>query len=263
MQKHFIFLLLLLSLSAILAQKTDSIPPSATTGKGGKSTDSIMVAKTDTVVKKLKKPFRFRRNEFHFILQTTFLANAASSAKDSIPLFTIGSGSTTLGAGYNFNVSPKFAIHLQPGVTYYKLSYRQLAAKNFPTRIDTFQTEKHRMTYAEFPIGLIYTFKRNEKKERQFFAELGGFAGIQFKSLYKITYTETFTDGNIHNMTQKIQFIPNANPIRYGLYGRVGKGLLSVYGSYRLSNVFLTQIGQISYPITNIPRLEIGFSMVL
>ncbi len=260
MQKHLIFLLLFLSFVAIFAQKTDSIP---TAGKGGKSTDSTLVVKVDTAIKKLKKPFRFRRNEFHFILQTTFLANAASSAKDSIPLFTIGSGSTTFGAGYNFNVSPKFAVHLQPGLNYYKLSYRQLPAKNFPSYIDTFQTEKHRFTYAEFPVGVIYTLKRNEKKERQTFVELGGYVGFRWKAIYKINYTQTFADGYTHNITQKIQTIPHSNPIRYGIYGRVGKGLFSIYGSYRLSNVFLTKVGTTEYPVRNIPRLEVGIGMVL
>lgn len=244
----------------IFAQKTDSIPVSSKSGKGGISTDSAAVSKVDTAVKKLRKPFRFRRNEFHFILQTTFLANASQSSKDSVPLFTIGSGSTTLGAGYNFNVSPKFAIHLQPGINYYKLSYRQLAAKNFPSRIDTFQSEKHRMTYAEMPIGLIYTFKRNEKKERQTFVEVGGYAGFNFRKIYKINYTTTLADGLSHGITQKTDFLSNVNPIRYGLYTRLGKGLLSVYGSYRLSNVFLSSS---NFTAPNIPRLEIGFSMVL
>lgn len=260
MKKYLIYIIFLFSFVGIFAQKTDSIPLSTKSGKGGKTADSTLVAKTDTAIKKLKKPFRFRRNEFHFILQTTFLANAATAAKDSVPLFTIGSGSTTLGAGYNFNVSPKFAIHLQPGINYYKLSYRQLAAKNYPSYVDTFQTEKQRFTYLEMPLGLIYTFKRNEKKERQTFVELGGYAGFMWKSIYKIDYAKVLADGYNHNISQKIQTIPNANPLRYGMYARVGKGLLSVYGSYRLSNVFFEQTG---YAMPNIPRLEVGFSMVL
>lgn len=265
MKKYFIFLLLLLPAMVILAQKVDTVPLSTKKPADLTAADSLKRLATDTInPKKLRKPFRFKRNEFHFLIQTTILANASASAADSIPLYTVGSGTTTMAAGYNFNLSPKFAVHFQPGISYYKLSYRQIEAKNFPTSIDTFKSEKHRFNYLTVPLGLTYTIKRNEQKERKTYVELGGFVGYQFRSLYKVTYTETLADGYDHSISHRIQTVPYANRFRYGIYTRVGQGFFSLYASYRLSNVFLTKDSNDNiYPVRHIPRLEVGLGIAL
>lgn len=272
-----IVLLFLLSLTAILqaqpAKKAGGTPVQRDSASIADSIKRVGMVKKDSLKKDslIKKPlFNLKRNEFNFILQRSFIAGAGGI--DSTSISTLGSGTTTFGLGYAFNISKKFALQLQPQLSFFRLSYNQVEGKVFPTVKNTaLSKEKHRITYAELPISVQYTLKRDEKKNKATYAELGGYVGLQIGSLYKIAYEETDSIYNIsHNIVKKESGIPYTNPLRYGVYGRVGQGFLSLFVNYRISSVFTNTRkvsngsgGVIDKYNSRIPALEFGISFVL
>lgn len=253
--------------TAIAAAKQD------TSKIGSIKQDSI---KTDSTKKK-KSKFRLKRSELNFVIIRSFIA--ASGLNDSTPIVSIGSGGLFLGAGYNFNLNDRLALHLQPGLNFYKLRYKKVDAASFPAYADTASQptltyKRQLMTYVELPVGIVYTFKRDEKKSRVSYLEVGVFAGINISNTFKVKYSvsDNTTAAGSHNEIRKARSIPYANPLRYGAYARVGRGFVSLYAGYRFSAIFnesryiypIPYVGQ-KTALTN-PKLiglEIGLGIVL
>lgn len=275
--KSIPFILLLLLPLSLLAQKTGKDSLSAK--KGAVLKDNVVKDTTQTVVSDSAAPkkykFRLRRGELNFILNRSFVVSSTMS--DSISIANIGSGSTFLGAGYNFNINDKFAIHLHPGLNFYKIRYRNTAGTSFPQYLDTVAKpsltyKRQLMTFVEVPIGVVYTFKRDEKKSRVTYVEAGFFGGFNLSNTFKLKYTQTdLSTGVQHNEIKKIRGINYVTPVRYGSYVRLGRGFVSLYASYRFTPVFVQTRNEFdlstqSYQEKTNPKLnglELGIGIVL
>lgn len=267
--KHIFFFLLVFVFSLGIAQK-----------KGLNDTlqsvknDSLKPVSQNDSVKKNKYKFRLKRGELNFIVNRTFIP--ASGLNDTTPIISIGSGGLFLGAGYNFNINTKVALHLQPGLNFFKIRYRKTDGASFPQYSDTTSNptlsyKRQLMTYVEVPVGVVYTFKRDEKKSRVTYVEGGAFGGFNIANTFRVKYSvaDNLTANGTHNEIKKIKDIPYVNPIRYGVYARVGRGFLSLYAAYRFSNVFYVNRRLIENQtiklVTNpkLTGLEIGLGIVL
>lgn len=274
--KHLLLAFLFLPLS-LLAQKTgrDSVAAKKSpVVKDQLPADSAKVAVADSAAPK-KYKFRLRRGELNFILNRSFVVSSTMS--DSISIANIGSGSTFLGAGYNFNLNDKFAIHLHPGLNFYKIRYRNTAGTSFPQYLDTVAKpsltyKRQLMTFVEVPIGVVYTFKRDEKKSRVTYVEAGVFGGFNLSNTFKLKYTQTdLSTGTEHTEIKKIRGINYVNPVRYGSYVRLGRGFVSLYASYRFTPVFVQTRNEFNlstqgYQEKTNPKLnglELGIGIVL
>ncbi len=231
---------------------------------------SETAAKDSISPRKEKNPLK--RGEVNFIINRAF--SGASSMSDSVPISGVNSGSLFVGVGYNFNLNNKFALHIQPGINFFKIRYKNTTNAAFPAYNDTTATlsyKRQMLTYAEVPIGVVYTFKRDEKKSKVTYVEAGVFGGIQVAERLRLKYRvpDNYSLLGNHTEIKKIRNMGYMNPFRYGVYARVGQGFLSFYAAFRLSNVFFNHRRQITdgliqlYPNPKLFGLEFGFGIVL
>lgn len=279
------WMIVVLSCWALPSLAQENPPPrkdSVVNKKGGGgfvANDSLLPKKpkpSDAMTDSLPVPVKkahFQRGEFNFIINRAFAG--ASTMSDSVAISSINSGSLFIGTGYNFNLSKKVALHLQPGLNFFKIRYKNNTNKAFPVYSDTTASVSYKrqlITYAEVPFGIVYTFKRDEKKSRVSYAELGVFGGIEVSERLRVKYEtpDNYSSAGSHNEVKKIRNIGYVNPFRYGVYARVGQGFLSFYTAFRMSNVFFNNRkefldigGALFTPNPKLFGLELGFGIVL
>jgi len=181
---------------------------------------------------------------------------------DQAPVNGSLSGSLFIGVGFKFNLAKNvLGLRVSPGVNWYKLNYVQEDEKIFPT--DTiFDTEKHRFTYLELPIGFYINFSQDEDGDPKLFAEAGGFLGYKVEGIYKRKF-----DFNGRTSKLKRSDVTDLEDWRYGLYARLGYKRWAIYYSYLLSDVFKAfptensthAVSDLTLP----PPMEVGISFFL
>ncbi|MBX7242498.1 MAG: hypothetical protein K1X92_12170 [Bacteroidia bacterium] len=279
-----ILILVLLSLGFYneAAAQVNPIPKDSVSkkkGSGGIVNDSTLKATNPVTppadtLPVVRKKNRFKRGEFNFIINRAFAG--ASNMSDSVPISSINSGSLFIGGGYNFNINEKFALTVQPGLNFFKIRYKNNSNSEFPVYADTTASisyKRQMITYAEVPVGVVYTFKRDEKKSRVTYAELGVFGGVEVAERFRVKYRtpDNYSLLGTHTEIKKIRNMGYMNPARYGVYARVGQGFLSFYTAFRFSNVFFNNRREIDpdtgikqlYPNPKLFGLELGFGVVL
>lgn len=153
---------------------------------------------------------------------------------DTAILSSPASGSLFIGSGIRIPVIKKLLhLHLQPGFSWTRLVYEQQLSKRFPNS-SIFDKEKHSLFYGEFPIGLQLTFPRQRTAKTAYMIEGGGYAGYLISGSY-ITLSENALGQQVR---QRIRQLRDTDPLRYGVYGRIGYGKLIVQVNYRLSPFF-------------------------
>lgn len=242
MKYYYLTIFLLFFAFASFAQKTDS-----TFVK--KDSANLAVNKPIKVGKK-----RIKRMEFNFVINRSFLIG--NNANDTLaPINSFSSGNTLLAAAYNFNVNSKWALHIQTGVSAYKLNFSPSPKKTFPDTLHDYNKQILRFIGAQFPIGVVYTLKRGKTKDstRIFYVETGAILGFNLPPTYKLKYSLSKYKESL--------YLSNWNPVQVGLYGRLGWKYLAFYGSYRLTNIFTSGGARLDIPKP--PRFEAGISIVL
>ncbi|MEM9936684.1 MAG: outer membrane beta-barrel protein [Bacteroidota bacterium] len=202
---------------------------------------------------------------FNLIFNRTFQISPTSEESPEAPINSLTSGNYFLGASFktNFNHG-SFGFRFQPGIAWQQLTYEQLDAKTFPTApVDSISLdlERHRMTYLEIPIGIFVNITKDEDGDPLFHIEGGAYAGYLLNSAYKTKYQNKLGQ-EVKNVVREV---PDLEDLRYGLYGRVGYKWLSLYYSYRLSDLFkeFPSRGSTANPIPGIPRMEFGILFIL
>ena len=123
------------------------------------------------------------------------------------------------------------------------------ATKVLPGTIDRTQLVNN---YVEAPLEIRYD-TTPEDIARSFNACLGVRVGVLYDSFMKIDYRE-----NGENRTNKDKQFHGMNPIRYGVYGRIGIGGFSLFSYYNLSPMFQTDKGPVN---TSMNSVTIGISI--
>lgn len=91
--------------------------------------------------------------------------------------------------------------------------------------------------YLEMPIEFRYDTRPNDIA-RSFSVAIGGRVGVLTNSMMKIKYTD---DGENFKLKDKKSY--GLNPIRYGVYTRIGIGGFNWFAFYNLSEMFETDKG--------------------
>lgn len=198
--------------------------------------DSEIPPDTETEKKAEDKraSFAVRFNEkFDLVFARTFLFS--SQMPDSVPVNSSRSGSTILGFGFNFTLNRRISIELQPGFNFHKLFFQQKDSKTFPTDSSAVE-EKLRMVAFELPIGVRYTFARDNKNldEKIASVEFGGFIGYTIGSSYKFSLKDQ--SGKAYFAKQRS--VDGINSIRYGVYTSLVYKWFGIQWRYRLSDYF-------------------------
>lgn len=237
MKNLLIFLLLgLLGLSSLMAQETqnDSIAPM-----------------------QLEEP-----NRFDFIIQRSLLLGSA----DSMAVLKNSSGSWFLGLGFKLPIAHnRLGVRVQPGINWLKFNHAQNdTSKSFPNSRNDYSVQRHRLAYVELPVGVYYNITLDEERNPKAFVEAGGFVGYGFDFVLKTKETTLRDQG----VTTKTNNLPDVEPLRYGLYGRVGYRWLALHVSYRLTDVFEPFVTDIDGTVTTtpypiFPSVQFGVTVLL
>lgn len=105
------------------------------------------------------------------------------------------------------------------------------ASKVFPQSKEIKKSKLY-TNYVDFPLEVRFNSKRKNRK-KGFFVALGGKIGVLFNSHTKVIYRE---DSQRKKTKVKEKF--GLNPIRYGVYGKIGVGRLGLFYSHTLSTLF-------------------------
>jgi hypothetical protein len=106
--------------------------------------------------------------------------------------------------------------------------------------------------YVEIPIEFRFDTKP-EDIGRSFNVALGGRIGILYDAFTKVKYNDL---GEVVKVKNKLNH--GMNQIRYGVYGRVGIGSVSLFGFYNLSEMFETNKGPLG---TTMNSYTVGISV--
>jgi hypothetical protein len=110
--------------------------------------------------------------------------------------------------------------------------------------------------YFEIPVELAYRTKPDDPA-RSFKIAFGGRVGYLFDSFTKVKYKEG-SETKKYKDKQDFQL----NKLRYGVYGKLGVGNISLFGYYNLSPLFETDKGPIQDGVTSeINTVTIGISL--
>lgn len=191
---------------------------------------------------------------------------------DSVPYVTPRSGAFTLGISYGFPMGKLMEFKIEPRATWHKIYIRPTEEKNYPTRgtDSALVFEKQRAFYLEMPLGLRFKLARNAVKKYQVLIEAGFSAGINLGGSSKVR-REIDRDANGEfdgRMTTKLTQQPDLNFLRYGPYARLGLRYVSIYGFYRMTDIFESDKTYNPTPTTtkaypSFPKLEVGISITI
>jgi hypothetical protein len=184
------------------------------------------------------------------------------------------SGAYSLGVGYGIPIGKVLEIKLEPRALWHKFYFTNVQTdKWFPTSDSSARMvyEKQRYSYVEVPIALKFKLARNIVAKYQMLIETGFSFGYQIGSTYKhrrADYINANGDPAGAKITTKVNHVHDLNRFRYGPYVRLGTKLVSVYGFYRMSEIFrdgatmkLDDGSSRALPL--FPKLEIGLSLTI
>ncbi len=184
------------------------------------------------------------------------------------------SGAYSFGIGYGLPVGKALLLKFEPRITWFKLYYQSGQEDKWLPSADTSATlisEKQRVSYLEVPVSLKFKLARNLVDRYKLLLEAGFNFGWKLGSTSKVRrYSDVDSVGTFigPKITTKVNAIEDLSMFRFGPYARLGTNWLSVYGFYRMSEVFRTYRKfslpdgtSRAYPIY--PRLEIGVSIAL
>lgn len=86
--------------------------------------------------------------------------------------------------------------------------------------------------YIDLPVELRFSTNPDDPA-RSFKASVGGRIGYLYDSFSKVKYRE---DGEVKRIKDKQNY--NLNPIRYGVFAKIGVGNFSLFGYYNISPLF-------------------------
>lgn len=202
-----------------------------------------------------------------FIFSRTFLVESP----EGVSLNQGRSGTYSIGVGYGIPLGKALEIKLEPRLTWQKLVFTDsdTTGKYFPSAVGgtNYVFEKLRMSYVEVPLGLKLKLARNIEDKYKFLVEAGFSFGFNIGSTAKSRFdTDSNSDGTIDGQTSiKMTNIPEVAELRYGPFGRIGTNWISIYGFYRMTNIFNegqlfpSTTGLRAYP--QFSNLEIGLSI--
>lgn len=186
------------------------------------------------------------------------------------------SGTWFVGLGFKIPViKNKAGFRLTPGLAFTKLNHDEINSGNdFPGLKDSTKDyffQKHRLAYAQVPLGVYVNFTTDEKGRPQIFGELGGYVGYRIGGVlrYGENKVRIDADGEAQNqqVRTKITNIPDMELLQYGFYGRVGYKNVAFNVNYRDPRLFKlqrtndlgTEVG--TNPV--FPQIEMGITLLL
>lgn len=206
---------------------------------------------------------------FDFVLTRSVLLGRVQGT----PYETARSGAFSFGVGYGIPFGKSLELKFEPRVTWHKLYFEPTPGKWFPSADSSVSLifEKQRVSYAELPVSFKFKLARNLVDRYKLLIEAGFVFGRRIGSVYKQRYSYPAVDSiglPAQTVTVKTTRIPDLSLYRFGPFLRFGTNWLSVYGFYRMTEVFDTKETFLepdgntrAYPA--FPKIEVGVTFAL
>lgn len=218
----------------------------------------------DTVLRKreIRNAWRERirpTERFDFIFNRGFLLRESGTEATS----TSGSGQYFLGLSFNYFLTRRVVVKVQPGVSVLRFLYTDSLEKPPIRAQDKLQRIRLGADYLQASFGAGFVIYRDTVKKRVVSMAEGGMSVG-----YKIGETKSYEIQQDPNSTATSSLnVPDGGPVlpfQLGVYARLTYRFVGVWAFYRLANFFPPNVLQSdgrNYP--RFSRLEIGFSLVL
>jgi hypothetical protein len=203
-----------------------------------------------------------------------FTRSVMISNLDSSRFDATRSGGYSLGIGYGVPLGKSLLLKFEPRVTWFKLYFNGDQEQKWYPSTDTSATliyEKQRASYLEVPVSFKFKLARNLVDRYKLLLEAGFVFGHRLASTYKTRhYSSIDTLGNVKGpkVTVKTNSIQNLSQYRFGPFVRFGTNWLSLYGFYRMSDLFrperkFVETSGSQRPYPSFPKLEVGITIAL
>ena len=194
-----------------------------------------------------------------FDLQLNWGFLIAQQMPDSVPVRTSSSGSRVVGLSFNYLVTDRWMIKVQPGCSFFKITFEQSRQKTFPSPADSANKEKLRTEFLDLALGVAYVLQADTAKGKFISVLEAGISGARLLgSSYKLTRIE-----NGQTAKLKLPGIPDINPWRAGAYLRLSYRFVGLWAFYRFTPVFRISQSAEGFMYPSFPRWELGFSVIL
>lgn len=195
--------------------------------------------------------------KFDLLLNWGFLLSG--NMPDTVPVRTSASGTRFVGLSFNYLLSEKVIFKLQPGFSFFKVTFDQKSSKTFPSDADSANREKLRAEYFEVGAAFAYVIQADTAKGKIVSSfEAGAVGGRLIGSSYKLTRTE---DGQTVKI--KIPGVDDINPWRAGLFAKLTYRFVGIWAFYRLTPLFRDLPPRDGFRYPSFPAWELGFSVIL
>jgi hypothetical protein len=200
---------------------------------------------------------------------------SAMLGKNKLGYDAARTGSTTFGVGFGIPLDTTLLLKFEPRFTWTKMYYGSSSADSlFPGTDSTGRliSQRQRISYFEVPVSFKFKLARNLVDRYKLLVEAGFVIGVRVGSTYKtklLADSTSFSNALVRpRVTNKVNHIDDLNLLRYGPFLRIGTNWLSVYGFYRMSDIFRTDK---QFPASNgqkfaypqFPRLEVGLTIAI
>jgi hypothetical protein len=188
------------------------------------------------------------KNFSHFYIGFGLVVGASDSAGSDV--IAGKSSNFVLGYRYKLRINNFFAIGCEAAFNSYSFSLKQNAAKITP---DTIVHDKEQLNIGNLGLAgyLRFNFGRRGNQVGKF-VDVGSYGDWRISG---VNFTRDKMDnGNV--VKTKISRLDYFNRFNYGALARIGFNRYVIYGTYRLSDIFKSDV---KYP--ELPRLTIGLQI--
>jgi hypothetical protein len=154
------------------------------------------------------------------------------------------SGAYSFGISYGIPISKSLELNVEPRVLWHKLVFANGAADKWFPSSDSSSTliyEKQRISYLELPLAFKFKLARNNANRYRVLLEMGFVSARRIGSTFKTRHYQSVDSGGGSQppkITWKTNRIVDLNDWRFGPFMRLGTSWGSLYGFYRMTNIF-------------------------
>lgn len=202
----------------------------------------------DHLVKERFNPLDYERNDSVFSTNHRFYESWGLNTnidEDDELIKVWGSNAFTL--SYKYNVPLFLGVNWNIGIGYNWDNYK-LKPRTDMFLHDSISHEKVKLRIQNVLFHTGLRFQSSKELIKAAYLEFGAFARV--KTFTKYTTWDEVSDMKLKSTTRRLNYIA---PFHFGAEARIGYGLLSIYGRYRISDIFESGVNY-----RELPRLSLG-----
>jgi hypothetical protein len=197
-----------------------------------------------------------RKNYAHMFFAEGLILGATEG--DGADIIQGNSNNLDFGIRYKRKIGGVYAVGFEVSFSRRNFRLKQDSSKIFPTSI---LHDKEKLQYNVLKVGVFqrFNFDKNRGNFMGKYLDLGGYGELLISGRHvtvdKPDIASIAGASRVRNVNSTLVY---ANLFNYGVRARIGSNKISLYGDYRLSDMFDSDVANL-YP--ELPRLMIGLEL--